>query len=179
MDEKGIDQEQLPVLKFHLIEAVDKLSECGCTHILVACNTAHALITELRKQFAGTILDIIDIACDHVSASCGTVGIISSETTRRSGLYVKPLRARGKNPIAVSLLEQKVLDAAILEAVSDRQTRATGMAVGGILEALAARGAEEIIVGCTELPMVIDWKSAPVRLIDPGRSAVKVALSAL
>lgn len=179
MNEKGIATERLPLLKFHLIESVDKMSESGCTHLLIACNTAHSLISELRTQFSGIIFDIVEIACHQVSDSCQHVGVVSSDATRHGGIYAKQLRSRHKNTVQPNDSEQRVIDAAILEAVSDRQTRNTGIAVGGVLDSLVARGAQEIIVGCTELPMVIDWSHAPVRLIDPGRAAVHAALAIL
>jgi aspartate racemase len=176
MDEKGIIDHSH--VKRQLVETLIKLGKWNCHYAVIACNSAYAF-KDLASYFPGTLLNIIDEACDAVPKGVQRVGIISSASTRKSCLYQDALGDRGINYVLTNDEEQFFLDLAIKAVISGTQTKGDFHVVRNVLINLKQRGARMVIVGCTELPLVINSKHTKIPLIDAGQAVMNKALKLL
>lgn len=162
------------------------LQNMGASHVVYACNTAHYFVPEViracsqRSVLHVPIVDLIDAAVE-VAADAGlrSVGLLATTGTLEAALYQEALRKKKIEVLLPSTGEQERL---VMEAIyGERGIKAgttTGIARQLVHEAarrLVDRGAEGIILGCTELPLVMKGvRPRPGRraimLIDPAQA---------
>lgn len=167
MDETGIVDHDL--IKKDLVQSVAILNWCGAETIIIACNSVHAHHKYLQSCSDAEILNMVEIAVDIVGAA-KKVGVISSASTKASNLYSDALAARGIEVIQTTDAQQKTADGIIAKVISGKSGTAEQLLLAGIADSIRRNGAEQIILGCTELPLV----GIPAnRYIDPSVEIIK------
>ena len=170
MDETGITD---PVLvKSQLFSALKQMDIWGCNTVVIACNSVHCFYSELQESFSGKIVNLINSACDRVKSK--SVGVLCSSTTRSLRLYEEALQRRGVTVVTSTDREQQALNEAVLAAISGHSIRGNITDLEEIIIAMTRRGAEQVIIGCTEIPLVLTSRIT-MDFIDAGQEAIKVA----
>jgi aspartate racemase len=146
-----------------------RLAAAGAELLAMPCNTAHAFLADIRAATDRPVLDMIDLAVDEVSAFGGTskkVGLLATRGTRDSRLYHERIERRGWTVLDLDESEQQRLDVL----TKDAKTRPIGTveraAMAEIIEGLEVRGADVVVAGCTEVPLLLP-EASPVTVIDP------------
>lgn len=155
------------------------LAQAGCFRMFIACNSAHAHFYEFQQVLMNEdrLLNMVDIACDAVLPA-RTVGVLCSASTRKRGIYSDPLSSRRVGALFPDEDEQKIIDAAIGAAMVQKHDHHHAERLQEITEGLISAGAERIIIGCTELPLVMDASTMQLfPCVDAGQEAVKKLLS--
>ena len=120
------------------------------------CNTIHLFYDQLQAKTKLKIFSLVDLAVLRaLNLGHKNVGVISSDTTLKSGLYKNALLKSGLTPVLVSTSDQKVLDKVILNVMSAIQSESDLFALLKIIQKLKDKGATSLIIGCTELPLVL------------------------
>lgn len=135
--------------------------------IILACNTAHLLLPEIEAQFGLRFTSLIDAVSDVIKQkNLKTIGLLASPTTIKEQLFNKPIQVSGGEVVLPTSQEIGTLENAI------RYIIANGSAddVRGLIEPIVLRmvqdGAEQVILGCTELSVIFkDVKDC--YLLDP------------
>lgn len=170
MDEKGISDEI--VLKKELFKSVAQMNMLEVDSIIIACNSVHVYIDELKSASRAAILNMIFIASESTLGS-SKVGIICSNSSKKSGLYKKQMNDIGLIVFETTTREQDEVDQAIGNVISGSKNKFDEQILHTICLRMKRDGAEEIILGCTELPLL----SHPEYCIDAGRKTIEKALS--
>ncbi len=169
-----------------LCDSARLLQQMGASHVVYACNTAHYFLPAViracsqRPVLQVPIIDLIDAAV-AVAADAGIrrVGLLATTGTLEVGLYQEALRKKNIEVLVSTRDEQEGL---VMEAIYGAHGIKAGMTTGiarqlvhEAVRRLVDRGAEAIILGCTELPLVM--KSVRPRhgrrailLIDPAQA---------
>lgn len=162
------------------------LADLGCSFIAVSCNTAHAEpiwqpIVQALAQHPGQprLLHIVEEVGDYLASSLPglkRVGVLSSTGTWSSGIYPEVLARRGVEVISPDaenqerLVHRAIYDPEFgLKGRANKREAAASLLLRAV-DLLQERGAEAIILACTELP--VGLPQAEVRglpLIDPNR----------
>lgn len=152
--EKGIDDEDL--VKKGLLVALNKMKLLKPDFIIIACNTAHYFYDYLQSHTDIKIISLIDTCVDHVKNSgYKKVGVLSSETTNSYGIYKSRFEKNDIECISVDLiLEQPYIDNIILAVQGGTVSIKEVEVMERFISKLKQRGAEVVILGCTELPLV-------------------------
>ena len=168
-----------------LIAAAQRLRAAGVSLAGMPCNTAAAFAEEIGAASGLQLVPWVATAVEEaLSRGCATVGILATEGTIQAGLYQAELSRRGASAVVPDAGEQAVLTEAIYGPGSVKaRGHATPRARAALLEAgrrLMARGAECLILGCTELPLTVAagrrrW-DGPV--IDPAPFVARRLVSA-
>lgn len=141
------------------------LEALGADFLVMPCNTAHAWAQGIRAAVSIPLVSIIDetvLAC----AQYETVGLLSTAGCLESGVYQEGLKSGGKQlvlPTAEELLEIMSLVYRVKRGDSSEEVFA-GMAT--IAQAMVDRGADVIVAGCTEIPLVLDPARVRVPVIQ-------------
>lgn len=144
------------------------LETAGADLLVMPCNAAHAfadaVIGATRLPFLHLIEETV-LAVVSAHSSAQRIGVLAVNGAVQARLYEDALTARGLEPITPSDAER----AAFMRGVW--QIKAGNLDAGRLLvrtaaDQLIARGAEILIAGCTEVPLVIGPDDLAVQLID-------------
>ncbi len=157
----------LPLLQ----AGVRKLEAQGAALIAMPCNTAHVYLPQLQPAVSCQMLDMIGETARAIRASHGatvTVGILATSGTLACGLYQQALTATGLDFRVPDQASQARLMQAIYGPVGIKTAGPTPEArsmVQQICQDLVDRGADMLLLGCTELPLVLQQGDVPWPLV--------------
>ena len=146
------------------------LAGAGADVLLIACNTMHCATPAMEKAAPLPLLHIADPLGKAIrAAGLSRVGLLGSQyTMEQDGV----LRGRLRDVYGVDILTPAGADAAETsrviyeELVRGKFLESSRAAYRGIIARLIAEGAQGIILGCTELPLLIKPEDSAVPLFD-------------
>lgn len=154
-------------VKNKLTDGVKTLESAGVDFIGIVCNTVHFYYQILQESVNIPILNLPEIAIEEVRKEGVTkVGIVCSEGTNQTRLYSHALETRGIEAISPNDEQQQILNAIIINVMSGRNNELDKDQLYSICESYEKEGAQAIILGCTELPLVVDSKKAKYNFFD-------------
>lgn len=136
----------------------DRLIGFGARVLVMPCNTAHHWYAELTRDCGLPFPSIIEVSCDEVSAGLGPgarIGIVATRATLAARLFEPALERRG---LAALLPSDALLDACILPSIAAVKAGRLDAARAPMLQAvrdLLDRGAERVLLACTEAPIAL------------------------
>ena len=160
----------------YLLQGIQVLKAVGCSMIVIPCNTAHYWYDELIKLKV-PIVHIVDSVANELRDAnvVGTIGVIATQGTIQSELYQN--RLTDWNCIIPSQEEITTLVQPSIELVKAGDMVKSRTMIMTVVDSLISRGAQAVILGCTELPLAVrDTDQNGIPLINSIDSLVKVAL---
>lgn len=158
---KGLDK-FLPILLNGLKIIQDKVD-----FVVLPCNTLHIFIEDLRSASKKPVVSIIDEMVNEVkSRNLKRVGLLATMKTFKEKLYENKLKENGVRvvkPDAHDIVRLSQIIHLLLQGVKSDALK-TELLV--IIEDLKRKGAEELILGCTDLQLLILPEHSPLKLID-------------
>lgn len=159
-----------------------RLAEAGAEVIGLATNTMHLVAEQMMADVDARFVHIADPTADALLADgYETVGLLGTRFTMEMGFYRERLERRGLTAL-IPEVDRTNLNGIIYEElcrgiVRDESRRIYVEAINR----LAARGAEAVILGCTEIGMLIDDSVSPLPVFDTtdlhARSLISAALA--
>ncbi len=135
----------------YLRRGIDILKYAGCSAMVMPCNTAHGW-SDLLEAEGLKLIHIVD-ACAADLPHIATVGIMGTVATLRLRLYQDRLERLGWRCIEPTEAETRDVMMPAIAAVKANRVAESYASTAGIVQALVARGAQAVILGCTELPI--------------------------
>ncbi len=164
-------------------EAGEHLKNAGAKAIVLCANTMH-LIAEKAEAAIG--LPVIHIAVATAAAikskNLKRIGLLGTKFTMELDFFTSKLRDNGIDTMIPGEEDRQFIHTTIFEELGrgliKDETRARYLAV---IQEMIADGAEGIILGCTEIPLLIQPRDVPVPVFDTARihaaAAVDFALT--
>ena len=157
----------------YLVEGLKVLKQAGADFVIMPCVTAHFFIHEALIEVPMPFISLLDEslkwAQEHIPA-LKKVGLVASTGTLISGLFHKTFDNAGIEVSGPTDQEQKQVMDAIFGEKGVKAGFTSGYPKETIVNTariLAGRGAEAIIAGCTEVPLVLKEEDIPVPFIEP------------
>ncbi len=154
------------------------LEQAGAEIVLICTNTMHLLIDEVQAAISVPVLHIGDVVAAAVKAQeLRKVALLGTAFTMEKRFYRDRIASHGLE-VAVpgaedrALVHEAIFEELALGVVSD-ETRAR---FRGIIDALVAEGAEGIILGCTEIELLIGEADSPVPVFPTARLHIEAAV---
>jgi aspartate racemase len=167
-----------------LADRARRLEKAGAEFIVLCTNTMHKVAPEIESAVDVPLLHIADAIGEAVCESgIRTVGLLGTRFTMAERFYRERLALRHGLEVLVPSAEQReVVDRVIFdELVRGDLLDASREAYVEIIDELAARGAQGVILGCTEIGMLVAPGDASIPLYDSAaihaRRAAELALS--
>ena len=159
-----------------LAEMAGGLQGAGAQVLAIACNTAHVHADLISRASGLPLVDMIETAC-RVARDTGArrAGVLGTRDALR--LYHEYIAAQGMGQVTLSRDDQaRFMDllARIKGGDLGPEVR-EGMAA--LAEALVAEGAEAVIAGCTEAPLVLQPADVRVPMVDASEELARRCVS--
>lgn len=138
-----------------LKESVRQVNKLNISCISIACNTAHILLEPLQAISAKPFVSMIDEVVKSVLQSrIKVVGVMGTPSILRYRIYQKALEAAGVTVIIPSENQIRMLEKIIRNVLAGKEKVKDKEKLISIVDSLQRKGAQGIILGCTELPLV-------------------------
>ncbi len=153
----------------HLVATARALERAGAEVIAIPCNSAHVYLAQIRRSVRIPVLDIMEevaAAAAALTPRPRAVGLLATPGTIRARLYHRALASREIDVVDPTALEEEGVLFAIKAVKAGTLGPAVRKRVRDACAALIRRGANAIVLGCTELPLVMGPQDAPVPVLD-------------
>lgn len=149
-----------------LVEMAKGLVQSGAQYLAMPCHTAHAFEAHIRQSVKQPFISLVQVTVEALCTidSVRSVGLLATQGCIESGVYQRAL-SQVRPQIAVQTLPQAQqtqlmeLIYAIKSNPSPWVLAQLAQQVQVLIEALASQGADVVVLGCTELPML--WPQIP------------------
>jgi aspartate racemase len=171
-------QERWDLVAQGLGEAARRLEAAGADFIVIATNTMHLVFDEVQATIQVPMLSLLDAVGEAILAG-GTkkVGLLGTKYTMEKRFYQDALGRRGITVLVPDGEDRQYLDAVIYdELVAGRVRDESRRGLIAIISRLEERGAQGVILGCTEIPMLVNEADAGLRLFDTTAIHAEAAL---
>jgi aspartate racemase len=151
-----------------MVESGRRLLAAGVGLVVMPCNTAHLWFDDVRQALGLPMLHLVDAALAEAQAAApgdAGIGLLATEATLASGLYTRRRRAsmRWLLPTAEELRRHVMPGIAAVKGGRLAEGRER---LAEVARALRRRGAGVLVLGCTEIPLVLDGEAAGIPAID-------------
>lgn len=164
-----------------LIEAARKVEAAGADFLLICTNTMHKVAPQIESGINIPLIHIADATAEVLkSQGIKKVGLLGTAFTMEQDFYKGRLTDRyGLNVIVPNAKDRAFVHRVIYEELC--LGTVTAEAKDGylhIIDRLATDGAEAVILGCTEIGLLVRQEDTPVRLFDTTEIHAQAAVEA-
>jgi aspartate racemase len=143
------------------------LQAAGADFLVIPCNTAYVFRDAVNEVASIPLISIIDVTVvATIKSGAAKVGILATEGCLAAGLYQAALAEAGLELLAPTVDELATFTTLIQRIKVGDQGEDVSASMRLLARALVDRGAEAIIVGCTEIPLVLTESMLDVPLIS-------------
>ncbi|WP_342452913.1 aspartate/glutamate racemase family protein [Pararoseomonas indoligenes] len=168
-----------------MIEAARRLERGGADFILICTNTMHRMAEAVQAAIAVPLLHIADPTAERIrAAGHRRIGLLGTAFTMEQDFYKGRLATRhGLDVLIPGEADRATVHRIIYEElVQGRAEPASREAYRGVIARLVERGAEAVILGCTEIMLLVRPEDSAVPLYDTtaihAEAAVQRAITA-
>lgn len=167
-----------------MVDAARRLERGGADFLVICTNTMHRLAPSVEAAVGLPLLHIADPTAERIrAAGLRRVGLLATAFTMEGEFYKGRLAGRHGLDVLVPESHDRAVVHRIIyeELVQGRVVPASRDAYRAVIARLVARGAEAVILGCTEIMLLVGPADSPVPLFDTttlhAEAAVELALA--
>lgn len=155
-----------------MVRGINTLNQAGAHVIAVPCNTAHLWYEQLAAASGCEVLHIIEAVAQDLRRQGlprGRIGLMGTAATLSLGLYQQTLEKHGYTCIVPTEEEIDTLCMTSIRDVKANKVEDSFEPAAECIRRLKARGADAVVLGCTELPLAVPHalrKSLGILLTD-------------
>ena len=164
----------------YLINGAKILEKGGADFGILPCNTLHKYIEDIRKSVRIPFLSIVDETLSKLkSIRANKVGILATETTVKDKLYDKPLKACGIKVLYPTRKDQDLINKIIVELLNNKKNKSQVQEIKTICLSLKDRGADVILLACTDLQIITFDINMQIPVIDTTEVLIRASVQKL
>lgn len=163
-----------------MLSSESKLAKSGAELIICPDNTVHRVFDQVVKQAKLPWLHIAgEVAAEAKRSGYKRVGLIGTEYTMEASFYKTKFQEVGIEVIPPAEKDLKLINRIIFDELVAAQFTAESRAYfTGLINEMRARGCEAVVLGCTEVPLIITEENSPLPVLDSTRLLARAALRA-
>ncbi|MBP8045797.1 MAG: amino acid racemase, partial [Neisseria sp.] len=151
-----------------LSESAQKLERIGADVLLLATNTMHKVADEIQAAVQVPLLHLVDATAEAVKAQgLATVGLLGTQFTMSDGFYSRRMQRQGVRTLVPSETQRAEIHRVIFNelCLGRFETEAKAYYLD-VIEDLRTQGAEGVILGCTEIGLLLKPEDCALPLFD-------------
>lgn len=166
-----------------MTEIARRLENAGAELIVICTNTMHKVADEIQRSLSIPIIHIADATAEKIiEKKLQKIGLLGTKFTMEEGFYKDRLEKKYGLKVMIPDKEERqvIHDIIYNELVLGQLKEQSRNVFFNVIQQLIALGAEGIVLGCTEIPLLIKQEDIDIPLFDTTTihaiSAVKYAL---
>jgi aspartate racemase len=162
----------------HLAKGVDQLAKAGADFFICPDNTAHIVLEKIINDLPIPGVHIAEVVCKEiVSHGWKNVALLGTKWTMTGPVYANAFEKNGLKKLIPEEQRRLEINNAILDELchgvfKDETIELFRQAIADLGE----QGAECVILGCTEIPLIITEENSPLPVFDSTRQLAKAAV---
>lgn len=162
------DRNDWPGLLRRLTGVAERLAAAGAEAIMICANTLHVVADDLRSQIPLPVIHIAEATGRSIGRQHLTkVGLLGTKFTMEMDFFKAKLAEQQIETVTPREPDRRFVHATIFDELArgifTEDTRRRYLA---IMDDLGAQGAEGIVLGCTEIPLLVKQSDHPLPLFD-------------
>lgn len=147
-----------------ILDAAQSLERAGAAFIVISCNDVHRFVPDIAPHLSIPFLHIAEATAAAIKAQgLRKVGLLGVRKTMEGDFYPKIFERHGIETLIPTEPERAYIHDRIYdELVHDVFTDKTRRGYLEVIDALTSRGAEGVVLGCTEIPLLLSPDQIPI-----------------
>lgn len=161
-----------------LAEGVQRVADGGADFFVCPDNTAHIVLEKIVDNLPLPGLHIAEVVCHEIeSRGFKRVGLLGTRWTMTGPVYKTAIEKHGWERLVPDEQTRELLNTAIFDELCNGifNANTTGLFLNAIVD-LKSRGAECVILGCTEIPLIVTPENSALPTFDSTRLLAKYAV---
>jgi aspartate racemase len=173
-----LDAHDLEGVAALMLESAHKLAGAGADFLICPDNTIHQALARVVPRSPRPWLHIADVVAREAAArGHRRIGILGTHWLVASEVYPEQLAAHGLSYVRPSDAERDEVGRLIMEELVYGVQRPEQVAtLQGVIRRMQAQGCDAVVLGCTELPLVLHDGNSPLPTLDSTRLLARAAL---
>ncbi len=161
-----------------MLASAGKLAKMGADFVICPDNTIHQALPYVVQRSPIPWLHIAEVAAQHaVERGFRTVGITGTRWLVDSEVYPEKLSARGLKYVRPNISERDECNRIIMdELVCSTFKPASTAYFQQVIARMKDQGCDAVVLGCTELPLILNDANSPLPTLDSTRLLARAAL---
>lgn len=161
-----------------LAEAATTLERAGADMVLLCTNTMHQVAGAIEAAIGVPFVHLVDSTAQRiVSAGLTTAGLLGTRFTMEMDFYRSRMREHGVETLVPDEPDRTLVHDVIYQELTKNRIEASSRtAYRRVIADLVERGAQGIILGCTEITLLVGQEDSSVPVFDSTRIHVEHAL---
>jgi aspartate racemase len=163
-----------------LCETARNLERAGVDFLVIAANTPHYFYDDIAQAVHIPVLHLIEEAAKEtirLVPGIGQVGVMATSAAMKIRLYQKSFEKYNIQVVEVPEPVQQQIQSSIFSFKYEGLTPQNTGAMVAAAECLITNGAQALVMGCTEIPLILKDKAFGVPMIDPNEIIALVAVA--
>ncbi len=151
-----------------IVSAIHDLQKAGADFAAIATNTPHNAYERIKEKSPLYVLSIMDATAREIQKDgYKKVGLLGTKPTMEYGFFQKTFKKYGIETVTPDEGDRNYVDQVIWnELVHGKITEEAKKGYLAIINKMVKKGAEGVILGCTEIPLLIKQEDCPVKIYD-------------
>jgi aspartate racemase len=161
-----------------MLSSARKLAGIGADFLICPDNTIHQAFAYVEPKSPLHWLHIADVVANHaVERGFRRLGLTGTRSLVESEIYPERLEARGLECVRANTVERNAINRIIFEElVNGIFTLEAVTYFHRVFERMRREGCDAVILGCTEIPLIMNDANAPLPTLDSTRLLARAAL---
>ena len=167
-----------------MIDAAKKLENAGAKILLICSNTMHIMADQVQQNISASLLHIADATVEEMKkGKIKKVGLLGTKFTMEENFYRKRIEQKYGVKVVIpdEIERQYVHDIIYTELVVGKILKTSKEKYIEIINSLKTTGAEGVILGCTEIPLLVKQDDCDIPIFDTttihAKAAVELAVT--
>lgn len=149
-------------------EAAKKLQDAGADFLVICTNTMHKVASQVQSMVSIPLLHIAEVTAEElVSHGISNVALLGTKYTMTQDFYKDKLIEKGIEVMVPAADDIELVNNVIFKELCLGEIKSSSkLDFLRIMEELSSRGAQGIVLGCTEIGMLVHQEDTPIPLFD-------------
>jgi len=162
-----------------MIKISQNLENSGADFIVICTNTMHIMAEDIEKSINIPIFHLVDAVADRIqNKKIKKVGLLGTKFTMEQNFYKKRLKKVHNIDVIIPNEDERDIIHSVIynELINGKIKEESKQMYKIIIENLQKNGAEGVILGCTEIPLLIKQKDSEIPVFDTSTIHAKKAV---
>lgn len=161
-----------------MLSSADKLAKAGADFLICPDNTIHQAFDRVEPRSPRPWLHIAQEVANQARRShFKRLGVLGTRYLMEGPVYAEKLKAAGLEQRTPDAPAREKINQIIMDELVNAQFTAPSLAYfQGVIRSLAEQGCDAVVLGCTEIPLLVTPDTSPLPTLDSTRLLAKAAV---